>query len=181
MRTIRLLVAGLTIFAVAACATSTPGWTYAPPSASAVPSADASASAAPSGSVAPSASAAASPTAVPSPTASVAPSGSAAPASSAPSASAAAGIVEISAQNIEFSTNQITVAANQAFQINFANNDAGVPHNVAIKDNAGLTLFMGEIFNGVLTRTYAVEPLEAGTYEFVCSVHPNMVGTLTSQ
>ena len=29
MRTIRLLVAGLTILAVAACATTTPGWTYA--------------------------------------------------------------------------------------------------------------------------------------------------------
>ena len=41
MRTLRLLVAGLTILAVAACATTTPGWTYAPASPSTAPSADA--------------------------------------------------------------------------------------------------------------------------------------------
>jgi plastocyanin len=184
MRTIRLLAAGLTILAVAACATSTPGWTYAPPSASAVPSADASASAAPSVSAAPSASAASSPTAAPSPTADPSPTASAAPSGSvapAPSASAPAGLVEISAQNIAFSTNQLSVAANLAFMINFANNDAGIPHNIEIKDGAGVTLFNGDIFNGVETRTYSVEPLSPGTYQFLCSVHPNMVGTLTSQ
>ena len=73
------------------------------------------------------------------------------------------------------------MVANLAFQINFANNDAGIPHNIEIKDGAGVTLFNGDIFNGVATRTYSVEPLAAGTYQFVCSVHLNMVGTLTSQ
>jgi plastocyanin len=29
------------------------------------------------------------------------------------------------------------------------------------------------------TQTYDVPALPAGTYSFVCSVHPNMVGTLT--
>jgi plastocyanin len=27
--------------------------------------------------------------------------------------------------------------------------------------------------------TYDVPPLAAGTYGFICSVHPNMTGTLT--
>ena len=171
MRSIRLLAAGITVLAVAACATSTPGWTYAPaPSATPIPSVDASAAAAPSGSAAPSAS-------VP-PSASVEPSG--AP-SAPPSASAPTAVVEVAAQNIAFTPTELTVAPDVAFQINFANNDAGIPHNVAIKDAGGTAIFTGDIFNGVETRTYDVQPLPAGTYQFICSVHPNMTGTLTAQ
>jgi plastocyanin len=40
---------------------------------------------------------------------------------------------------------------------------------------------MGDIFPGVEIRPYDVQPLAAGAYQFVCSVHPNMVGTLTVQ
>ncbi|MFM2194015.1 MAG: Cupredoxin-like domain, partial [Chloroflexota bacterium] len=29
------------------------------------------------------------------------------------------------------------------------------------------------------TRTYNVPALDAGTYAFICTVHPNMAGTLT--
>jgi plastocyanin len=169
MRSTRLLAAGLTILAVTACASSTPGWTYAPaPSPTAVPSVDASASVAPSGS-APSASAA--PTA-----ASSAPSGSA-----APPASAAATVVDLAALNLTFDPTELSVPADQAFQIKFANNDPSILHNVAIKDAAGDSVFMGDIFPGVETRTYDVQPLPAGTYQFACSVHPDMVGTLTAQ
>ena len=39
----------------------------------------------------------------------------------------------------------------------------------------------GEVFTGVATRTYDVPALAAGSYQFVCTVHPNMVGTLTAQ
>ncbi|HSG84715.1 MAG TPA: cytochrome c oxidase subunit II, partial [Candidatus Limnocylindrales bacterium] len=88
-------------------------------------------------------------------------------------------ILEISAQNIAYDTAQLTAPADQPFTIRFANNDAGVPHNVEIRDSSGASLFMGEIFNGVDTRDYAVPALPAGTYTFICTVHPNMVGTLT--
>ena len=40
-------------------------------------------------------------------------------------------------------------------------------------------MLKGEIFNGAATKTYQVPALGAGTYTFVCSVHPNMTGTLT--
>ena len=40
-------------------------------------------------------------------------------------------------------------------------------------------MFKGDIFNGPDKRTYSVPALPAGTYAFVCSVHPNMTGTLT--
>ena len=89
-------------------------------------------------------------------------------------------MVDVAALNIAFTPTELSVAPDVAFQINFANNDAGIPHNVAIKDAAGATIFNGDIFNGVETRTYDVQPLAAGTYQFVCSVHTNMTGTLTA-
>jgi plastocyanin len=104
-------------------------------------------------------------------------------ASSEPSASAsAAGDVQISAAGVAFEQTEVTAPAGQPFTIAFANNDAGVPHNIAIhKDNqGGEEVFKGEIFNGADRRVYDVPALDAGTYAFACSVHPNMVGTLTA-
>ena len=49
----------------------------------------------------------------------------------------------------------------------------GQPHRAEV--------WTGEIFNGVETRTYDVPALPAGTYGFVCTVHPNMTGTLTAK
>lgn len=181
MRSTRLLAAGLTVLAVAACASSTPGWTYAPaPSPTPVPSVDASASAGLSGSAsaAPSASASAATAAPPSASASAgasgAPSGSAAPSASAGT------VVQVSAQNIAFDPTELNVPADVAFQIDFANNEA-LPHSVEIEDAAGTSVFRGEVFSGPATRTYDAPPLAAGSYQFVCTVHPDMVGTLTAQ
>ena len=41
-------------------------------------------------------------------------------------------------------------------------------------------MFKGDIFPGVAQQTYDVPPLPAGGYAFVCTVHPNMTGTLTA-
>ena len=88
-------------------------------------------------------------------------------------------VLELSAQNIAYDTAQLTAPADQPFTIRFANKDPGVPHNVEIEDESGATVFLGEILNGIDTRDYAVPALPAGTYTFVCTVHPNMTGTLT--
>ena len=71
--------------------------------------------------------------------------------------------------------------AGKPFQIHFKNEDQGTPHNVAIHTGSptGPEVFKGEIFPGPGERTYDVPALQAGTYGFVCSVHPNMTGTLT--
>ena len=102
------------------------------------------------------------------------------PASQAPGESAT---LTISAQGIAFDTDTLEVPADTPFQIVFANNDAGIPHNVAIHEGSptGPEIWQGEIFNGVETRTYDVPALPAGTYGFVCTVHPNMTGTLTAK
>jgi len=111
-------------------------------------------------------------------------SGSAAPSgSTAPSASAAAGgqTVSIVAQGIAFTTTDVTAPADTAFVIAFDNEDAGTPHNVAIKDASGAEVFKGDIFSGVSTKDYDVPALMAGTYAFSCTVHPTMTGTLTAK
>ena len=41
-------------------------------------------------------------------------------------------------------------------------------------------MYLGEIFNGPEVRDYSVPAIPAGTYQFVCTVHPNMTGTLTA-
>ncbi len=108
-------------------------------------------------------------------TPSPAPSGD--PGASAPPAGP---VVAVSALNVQFEQTELTAPADVPFQIEFDNKDAGIPHNVEIKDGAGTSVFNGEIFNGVEKRTYDVPALAAGAYTFLCSVHPAMTGTLTA-
>ncbi len=160
-RPLALVVALVALVTVlAACATgATPGWTFAP---TPTPAPSAAPSAAPSGAATP------------------APSG--AP-SAAPSGGGAAVSLTLTAQGIAFDTDTLAVPANTPFTIVFTNNDAGIPHNVAIHEGSptGTLVWAGDIFSGVETRTYQVPALAAGTYGFVCSVHPNMTGTLTAK
>ena len=87
-------------------------------------------------------------------------------------------VITLAAVGIQFTQTDLEAPADTPFQIEFDNQDAGVPHNVEIKDESGATVFKGEIFNGVAKQTYNVDALPAGTYQFVCTVHPNMAGTL---
>jgi len=97
----------------------------------------------------------------------------------APSGQAAGPALQLSAQNIQFSTAALEAKAGAPFAIDFNNEDKGVPHNVAIKDAGGNEVFKGDVVTGPVQTTYAVPALKPGTYEFMCSVHPSMTGTLT--
>ena len=98
------------------------------------------------------------------------------PASTDPNAE----LVSIAALNIAFDTTELTAPADAPFTLRFDNQDAGVQHNVEIKEGAE-SVFKGEIFAGVAERDYAVPALAAGDYEFICTVHPSMAGTLTTE
>lgn len=101
-----------------------------------------------------------------------------------PRPSGAAGpVLDVSALNVAFEQATLTAPAGAPFQIAFDNKDTGVPHNVAIhKDSpTGEEVFKGEIFNGPEKKVYDVPMLDAGSYAFVCTVHPTMTGTLTVQ
>jgi len=101
------------------------------------------------------------------------------PSPTIPLSSIAGPVLSVKAQNIAFDPTTLSVASGQPFSITFDNEDAGIPHNIDIKDAAGASVFKGDIFNGVATQTYQVASLLPGTYTFVCDVHPNMTGTLT--
>ena len=64
----------------------------------------------------------------------------------------------------------------------FDNQDAGIPHNVAIHEGSvtsvGKELYAGAIFPGIAQQTYDIPAFNAGNYVFICTVHPNMIGTL---
>jgi plastocyanin len=109
---------------------------------------------------------------------------SASPGASAPPAASPnpnAEVIELAASGVAFSTDTLTAPADTAFTIHFDNQDAGIQHNVAISDANGAEVFKGEIFPGPAARDYSVPALKAGPYTFVCTVHPNMTGTLTSE
>ena len=150
-----LLAVALT--AGACAASEAPGWSYAPPTT------------APAVTPAPTNHPPGAPTNAP-PDPTPAPGGAPPPAGDA---------VVISARGIAFEQKEVSAPADAPFVIRFDNKDTGIPHNVEIKDSMGMAVFKGEVFNGLATKDYQVRALGAGTYQFVCTVHPNMVGTLT--
>jgi mono/diheme cytochrome c family protein/plastocyanin len=99
--------------------------------------------------------------------------------SAAPGSQAPSGVVlKEAALNIAFITKELSAPADTPFQIEFDNQEA-VPHNIEIKDASGQSVFKGDIFTGPAVKVYDVKALPAGSYTFICTVHPNMTGTLT--
>jgi plastocyanin/energy-converting hydrogenase Eha subunit A len=106
--------------------------------------------------------------------------GSPAPSGATGSGAPATGDLQITAEQIKFSTNALTTAADKPFKIDFDNKDAGTNHDVDILDASGTKVFNGKDFPGPAKQTYDVPALKAGSYKFECSIHPALMnGTLT--
>jgi plastocyanin len=89
-------------------------------------------------------------------------------------------VVDVIAKGIAFDPTCL-VAAPGSFTINFDNQDAGIQHNFDVLDKeGGKSLGATEIAQGPTQQTLDLE-LEAGTYPFVCDVHPTMTGELVVQ
>jgi len=88
-------------------------------------------------------------------------------------------VVNLTAENIAFDTDTITVPAGVNVTVVFNNQDDGVPHNFAVYDSSlrSERIFVGEIITGPATTNYTfTAPSEPGTYYFQCDVHPSMNG-----
>jgi cytochrome c oxidase subunit 2 len=98
-----------------------------------------------------------------------------------PSGEAAGPVVELEAKGTTFVQQALEAPAGTAFTIHYVNSDEGMPHDILIKDASGAQVFKSELITGVADAQLAVPALAAGEYPFVCSVHPNMTGTLTAK
>lgn len=85
--------------------------------------------------------------------------------------------LRISAADLRFDTNCLAAPAGEAFAVTFENKEQ-MPHDfVILESKEGNEEIAGtEVFIGPRVETIDVEPMEAGTYAFHCSVHPQMVG-----
>ena len=84
----------------------------------------------------------------------------------------------IEANNLKFSTAELSVPAGAPFKLFFKNLE-DAPHNVAIygDSTASQKIFVGETMTNAAV-TYEVPAIPAGEYFFRCDVHTDMKGTL---
>jgi plastocyanin len=89
----------------------------------------------------------------------------------------------IVAKDIAYDIRAITVPADTPFTITFTNQDpAGVVHDVDVRQGDKTTVITDQqVVNGGESATYSYDGLPAGSYVYICSIHPvpNMTGTLT--
>ncbi len=90
--------------------------------------------------------------------------------------------VDVVAQGIAYDVTTMTAPAKETWAIAFDQKDSGVGgHDVDIFDAGGAKVADNPVLTDPGTTTYAIPPLESGTYKFQCSIHPipAMTGTLT--
>jgi plastocyanin/mono/diheme cytochrome c family protein len=90
-------------------------------------------------------------------------------------------VLNVTAEGIAYDVKTLEAKAGEPFQIVFTNKDAGIPHDVDIRLADGTVVVDNPTQNDAGVITYTIKALDAGTYTFICSVHPipAMTGTLT--
>ena len=87
-------------------------------------------------------------------------------------------VINLTAKNIAFDKNSITVPAGAHVIVNFDNQDNGIQHNVAFYTDASASesIYVGAIITGPKKITYTFDaPTRPGTYFFRCDVHPSIM------
>lgn len=101
-----------------------------------------------------------------------------------PPAPSGAPVLDVTAKDIAYDKKDLQVPANAPFVIDFKNDDiAAITHDIDIRDSGGSVLKDQAPIPGGQSAPYSYDPLPAGTYTFICSIHPvpAMTGTLTVQ
>ena len=106
-------------------------------------------------------------------------------ASAAPSAGGPVGppgSLPLAAKAFTFDKTSLDAPAGKPFTIFFTNQDpATTPHDVEIRTTSGTVIKAQPPTSGGTSQAYQYDALDAGTYTFICSIHPipGMTGTLT--
>lgn len=85
------------------------------------------------------------------------------------------GEVTVVAESIAWDADCIDAVADQPLVITIDNRDDGVQHNLHLRDAPGRPTTKLE--RGPVVQTLEVT-LPAGGYDYICDIHPNMLGTL---
>jgi plastocyanin len=88
---------------------------------------------------------------------------------------------KITGKNIKFSPDKLTIPLNTKVEITFDNRDASVLHNIHFKTPTEVKSDIKEGKSGGTHDELELLVDKAGTYEFLCDVHPTMKGELTVQ
>ncbi len=94
------------------------------------------------------------------------------------------GSIELVAVGFAFDKKTLETPAGEPFTIFLINQDGpGTPHDVEIRQPDGTPIKTVPPTEGGASMAYPFDPLEAGDYIFICSIHPidPMTGTLTVQ
>ena len=106
-------------------------------------------------------------------------------ASPAPSAEGAPpGSIPITAEGLKFIEKELTAKADEPITIWLMNKDnASTPHDVVVQGPDGKPLKAVPPTPGGQSMAYQYDPLPAGDYKYICSIHPieQMTGTLKVQ
>jgi len=103
-------------------------------------------------------------------------------ATGAPSAPPGAPVIEVTSVSVTagFDPDELSAPADMPWIVHLTNSDTAAPHDFAIRGgNPDGTDWQGDPdAQAGQEATYQPPPLGAGDYEFYCSIHPNMTGTL---
>lgn len=86
--------------------------------------------------------------------------------------------IEVRAMDIAFDVDLIEVPVGEAVTVTFTNDDTDIPHNFHVE--AGDVDAKTDIAPGPDTQSLEFTIDEAGTYTFICDVHPNMTGEVVA-
>jgi plastocyanin len=84
----------------------------------------------------------------------------------------------VRAVNVAFQPTEISLPSGTPLRIILDNRDAGVPHDIKVIQG-DREFGRSATITGPGQTEVRFGPLPAGSYQFVCVVHPGMTGTLT--